>query len=64
MTLKTLQIAMVPVLLALLVSCSTSSTYFQLESPDKLVRVVIDQVDEQSDSRLYYSVYLKKGDGY
>jgi alpha-glucosidase len=64
MTLKTLQIAMVPVLLALLISCSSSSTYFQLESPDKLVRVVIEQVEEQSDTRLYYSAYLKKGDGY
>jgi alpha-glucosidase len=64
MTLKTLQIAMVPVLLALLISCSTSSTYFQLDSPDKLVRVVIDQVEEQSDTRLYYSAYLKKGDTY
>ena len=64
MKLKTLKIAVLPVIVALLVSCGTTSTYFQLESPDKLVRVVIDQVDEQSDSRLYYSVYLKKGDGY
>ena len=64
MTLKTLKIAMMPVLLVLLVSCSTINTYFQLESPDGLVRVVISQEEEQSGTRLYYSVYLKKGDTY
>jgi len=63
MTLKTLKIALLPVLLILLVSCTTS-TYFQLESPDKLVRIVIDQMEDQSDTRLYYSVYLKKDDTY
>ena len=64
MTLKTLKIAMMPVLLVLLVSCSTINTSFQLESPDGLVRVVISQEEDQSDTRLYYSVYLKKGDSY
>ena len=63
MTLKTLKIALLPVLMTLLVSCNTS-TYFQLESPDEFVRVVIDQLEDQSDTRLYYSVYLKKDDTY
>ena len=63
MKLKTLKIAIAPVLLALLVSC-TNSTYFQLESPDKLIRVVISEEEDNSDTRLYYSVLLKKGDTY
>ena len=64
MTIKTLKIAMVPVLLALMISCNTSTTLWQLESPDKLVRVVINQGQDQSDTQLYYSIYLKKDDAF
>ncbi len=64
MTNKILKMAMASVLLVLLVSCNTSTTMWQLESPDKLVRLVIDQVEEQSETRLVYSIYLKKGDSF
>ncbi len=64
MTIKIIKMAMLQVLLALIVSCNTSTTQWQLESPDKLVRVMIDQVEDQSDATLYYSIYLKKGDTY
>ena len=64
MTNKILKMAMASVLLVLFVSCNTSTTMWQLESPDKLVRLVIDQVEEQSETRLYYSIYLKKGDSF
>ena len=55
---------MAPVILVLLVSCNTGTSLWQLESPDKLVRLVIDQVEEQSETRLVYSIYLKKGDSF
>lgn len=61
---KTVLLIVVPILLALLVSCKSTSTIFQLESPDKLVRVVIGQEKDLSDGRLYYSIYLKQGDTY
>ena len=64
MTNKILKMAMASVLLVLLVSCNTSTTMWQLESPDKLVRLVNDQVEEQSETRLVYSIYLKKGDSF
>ena len=64
MTNKILKMAMASVLLVLFVSCNTSTTMWQLESPDKLVRLVIDQVEEQSETRLVYSIYLKKGDSF
>ena len=64
MTNKILKMAMASVFLVLLVSCNTSTTMWQLESPDKLVRLVIDQVEEQSETRLVYSIYLKKGDSF
>jgi len=64
MTIKKISLAMLLVLLALLSSCNTSTTQWQLESPDKSIRVMVDQIEDQSDSRIYYSIYLKKGDEY
>ncbi|MEA3462048.1 MAG: glycoside hydrolase family 97 catalytic domain-containing protein, partial [Bacteroidota bacterium] len=63
MKIKILLMTMVPVLLALTNSCS-STTLWQLESPDQLVRVTINQVDEKSGTRLYYSILLKEDEGY
>jgi hypothetical protein len=63
MKIKTLLLAMVPVLLVLTSSC-TSTTLWQLESPDQLVRVTINQVEEKSGSRLYYTILLKEDEAY
>jgi len=63
MKIKSLLLAMALVLLALTNSC-TSTTLWQLESPDQLVRVTINQVEEKSGTRLYYSILLKEDEGY
>jgi hypothetical protein len=63
MKIKILLLAMVPLLMALMISC-TDTIQWQLESPDTSVRIVIDQHDEKSGSRLYYSLLLKEGDHY
>lgn len=61
MTMKILKMAIMPLLLALMVSCSTTTSQWQLESPDHSIKVIVTKVRNQSDSRLYYSVYLNLG---
>jgi alpha-glucosidase len=61
MTIKILKMVMMPVLLALIVSCSTQKTEWTLESPDHSIKVMITQFHGQPDSRIYYSVYLNLG---
>jgi len=63
MKFKILPLTMVPLLMALMISCN-STVQWQLESPDKLVRVVLDQVEEESGTRLYYSLLLKQNDSF
>lgn len=63
MKIKIPLMAMGLVLLALMISCSSTSLW-QLESPDEQVRVTINQVEEKTGTRLYYSIFLKKDEGY
>lgn len=64
MKIKIPLMAMMPVLLAMLNSCNTSTTLWQLESPDQMFRVTINQEEELTGIRLYYNLYLKEGDTY
>lgn len=59
-----IQFLIVPFMMALLISCNTPLTQWQLESPDGSIRVNIAQSEDQAETRLYYSIYLKLGDDY
>ncbi len=64
MTIKKISLATLPVLLSLLISCNTSTNQWQLESPDQSIRIRVEQLADQNESSLYYSVFLKEGDAY
>lgn len=57
-------ILMAALIMALQYSCKTPGSGWHLESPDSTIRILVEQSNNQAESLLYYSVFLKQGDDY